>query len=197
MPGFDRFVRVPTELLEALLETPLNGTQWRILFWIIRHTLGWNRSMTSFSWYRIARELALDRGGVVRAGTRLIQSGILAVVGDQVGVQQDHSRWPTLRLAPRDGKAMTDISADTRHRKALTGVPQSADDSHRKRCQESSLFRRAKDRCKDNLKTYKDRPSQKPDDAHRGASTDTSVERRLLAGAAKPIPGKYDRLSQN
>lgn len=196
MPEPHRFVRVPTELLDALLNTPLNGTQWRILFWVIRHTLGWNRDRTPFSWYRIARDLALDRGGVVRTGNRLMQLGVLSIVGNHIGAEQDPAHWQRSRPAPQGHGVMTDVSAEERHRKAVTGIIESDDERHRKRGQASSLFRRAKDRCKDNLKTYRHGHSQQPDDAHRGASVDNSAERRLLAGAAKPIPGKYERISQ-
>ena len=73
----DRFVRLPTELLGALLHARLSGTQWRILLWVIRHTYGWNRSTTAFSWYQIAKELSLDRGGVFRAGKRLLEGAML------------------------------------------------------------------------------------------------------------------------
>lgn len=196
MPASGRFVRVPTELLEALLQTPLNGTQWRIVFWVIRHTFGWNRDMTPFSWYQIARDLALDRGGVVRAGNRLIQFRILSAMRNQVGIQRDPAQWQRVRLEPQGQGAMTDVSADECHRKAMTGIIESDDDRHRKRCQESSLFRRAKDRCKDRLKTYKDKHSQNPDDTHPGPTAAKSAGRRPLAGAARPIPGKYDRISQ-
>jgi hypothetical protein len=53
----DRFVRFPTRSMEAFLSLPLNGTQWRIVLWIIRNTLGWNRSSIPFRWYRLAKEL--------------------------------------------------------------------------------------------------------------------------------------------
>ena len=197
MFGPDRFVRVPTQLLDALLHTPMNGTQWRILFWVIRRTLGWNRDLTPFSWYQIARDLGLDRGGVVRTGNRLTQAGVLSVVGNQIGVGQDPALWQRSRLAPQGG-VMTDVSADDCHRKAMTEIIENADTRHRRRRRESSLFRRAKDSkdSKDRLKTYKDTHSQTPADAHHDPATTQDVERRLLPGAAKPIPGKYERISQ-
>jgi hypothetical protein len=196
MPGPDRFVRVPTELLDALLHTPMNGTQWRILFWVIRRTLGWNRDLTLFSWYQIARDLGLDRGGVVRTGNRLTQAGVLSAVGNQIGVGHDPTLWERSRLAPQ-GSVMTDVNADDCHRKPMTEIIGSDGNRHRKRGQESSLFRRAKDSSKDRLKTCKDMHSRKPQDRHHDPATTDNVERRLLAGAAKPIPGKYDRISQN
>lgn len=178
----DRFIRLPTELLEALLRVPLNGTQWRIVGWVVRHTYGWNRDVVRFSWYRIARDLSIDRGGVVRAGTRLMRSGILCAQGGNVCVQKNDSQWNRRMLSPQGGGAiaMTGVSADGRPRKPMTGDIANDDGRHRKRSPETALSRRVKDSRKDRLKTY--------------------IEMRrasALAGAAKPIPGKYDRLSQN
>jgi len=197
MPGSDRFVRVPTVLLEALLRVPLTGTQWAILCWVIRQTLGWNRDTTPFSWYRIASDLAVDRGGVARVGHRLLCSGILYSDGHQIGIRQDPTEWKGVRLAPQGEEAMTDVTGDGSHRKTMTGIIATDDACLRKRCQESSLSRRAKDSSKDRLKTYKDKHLPKSDDTHHRSGFTDNTERRHLAGAAKPVPGKYDGLSQN
>jgi phage replication O-like protein O len=87
----ERFVRVPTHLLEALLRARLSAAQWGIVLWVIRQTLGWNRNTVPFSWYRMAIELAMDRGGVVRAGHRLLCSRILHLEKDEIGIQR--CRW--------------------------------------------------------------------------------------------------------
>src|SRR5882672_6073138 len=94
----ERFVRLPTALLEALVRVRLSGSQWRIVLWVIRQTLGWNRSTTAFSWYRIARDLALDRGGLLRAGRMLLRSGILYSGGGQLGIQEDSTLWQYPRM---------------------------------------------------------------------------------------------------
>lgn len=128
----DRFVRVPTKLLEALLRARLSGTQWRILLWIIRQTYGWNRESAPFTWYRIARELAISRPAVYRAGLKLVASGVLVTQGKRLAVAGAQRR----------------------------AVPRSnATDAARQRnsCQEATLFRPAKDSSKDELKTYKDK----------------------------------------
>ncbi len=193
----DRFVRVPTVLLEALLRLPLTGTQWRILLWVTRQTLGWNREKTPFSWYRIANDLAIDRGGAVRAGHKLLRSGILYSDGNEVGLQPDPAHWEPATLARKERGAMTGVSDDGSQRKPMTGIIANDDAGQRKRCRESSLFRRAKDSSKERIKKYKDRHSRKNDDARHRSGTTNNGERRHLAGAARPIPGKYDGLSQN
>lgn len=145
MAQLDRFVRIPTELLEALLHARLNGTQCRILLWVIRHTYGWHRRTVVFSWYQIAKALSLDRGGVVRAGNALLQAGILQARDGWLGIQTDRGQWDRGILPPSDDVSQLWISGI----EAMTKIIATDDARHRKRCQESSLFRRAKDSSKD------------------------------------------------
>jgi phage replication O-like protein O len=197
----DGFLRISNALHDALLKLGLTGTQWSILLWALRNTIGWNRDTTRFSWYGIAKELFLDRGGVSRAGNRLLVSKVLFLLDGQLGIEQDHREWDRrLFRSPCDDTRqlwMPGVGDDQRHRKPMTGNIASDDGSHPKRCQQSSLFRRAKDSSKDRLKTYKDRQSPQNDDARYRFGTTANTERRHLAGAAKPIPGKYDGLSQD
>lgn len=81
----ERFVRFPQHLLDTLLPVRLSGLEWRILLWVLRNTLGWNRRLTLFSWYAIAQDLKANRAAVLRAGRRLIQTGILFQDGRRLG----------------------------------------------------------------------------------------------------------------
>ncbi|PWU05837.1 MAG: hypothetical protein C5B51_13645 [Terriglobia bacterium] len=188
----DRFIRLPTPLLEALLRTPLNGVQSRIVLWVIRQTLGWNRDLAPFSWYRIATDLGLDRGGVARAGARLLRSGMLTAQGRQLGIDQDSHRWGPPQESARDKEAMTIIHVDGCHPKAMTDLTATDDDCHQKRCQGSSLFRRAKDSRKDNIKKKRKRDAGATAPGYESGA----LSERHPAGAARPIPGKYEGLSQ-
>jgi len=189
------FVRMPNRLLDGLVGRNFTAVQLRIILWVLRNTTGWNRNSTLFSWYQIAKDMALDRGGVVRTGHRLLEAGILFVEDNRVGIRYDSVRWQCSRLAPPGRGAMTPVSADGRQRRTMTTVSASDDACHRNRCQESSLFRRAKDSSKDRLKTYKDRQSHRAVAPHRGDGDNT--ERTHLAAAVTPNSGKYDGLSQN
>ena len=181
MTASGRFVRVPTDFLETLLRMRLSGTQWAILFWVTRRTLGWNRNTTPFSWYRIAVDLTMDRGGVVRAARHLLRVGALYLAGDEIGLGG-------IDVLPTQAQAMTKLSADGPQRKPMTRVSASDDRNQRTRCQESSFFRRAKDSSKDKLKTYKDR-LREPQEG--------SILDRGIAGSNTPVPLKYERLSQS
>jgi len=197
-PG--RFVRISTGLLEALLRVRLSGTQWRILLWVVRHTYGWNREWTPFTWYRLAKELDMDRAAAFRAGNALIQAQLLMLKQRQLAVQMDDGLWDGRLYRPADDAQqlwMPGINVARKQRRPLPGDNATVAGTQPKRCQEATLFRRAKDSSKDNLKTYKDRYWHKNDGERHPATATDHAERRLLAGAAAPIPGKYDGLSQN
>src|SRR5215471_10446502 len=92
-PQADKFVRLSTELLEALLCSKLTGVQLRVALWVIRNTYGWNRELTPFSWYRIAKDLALNRGSAHRAGKILLKSKLLFFHNGELGIQRDYDLW--------------------------------------------------------------------------------------------------------
>lgn len=197
----DRFVRFPTGLLEALLRTRLSGVQWRILLWVVRYTFGWNRQSTPFTWYRIAQELALNRSAVYRSGQALLAARVLVVYGNQLGVQMDCAEWDIRVSGTPTVTAkqlwMPGMDVAIQRRPAL--LPSNAGVACRQpnRSQEATLSRRAKDSSKERLKTYIRTRSPKSDEIrHRSGSAD-HTERGPLAGAAKPVPGKYDGISQN
>jgi hypothetical protein len=96
----NRFIRIPRDFLETVLQLRLSGLQWAVLCWVIHRTLGLNRNTTPFSWYRIAIELAMDRAGVVRAGHNLLRAGILYLEGNKIGIRRTDVRRS--RLAPDD-----------------------------------------------------------------------------------------------
>ena len=187
MTGPDRFIRLPTEVLEALLLKRLSGAQWRIIFWVIRQTYGWNRSSARFTWYRIAKDVGVSRPALYRAGQSLLAKGVLVLREGQLAIEIDSVADQQLPIPGLDVAAQHHFGCLT----ATTALPGGSG----KRCSPATVFRRAKD-SKDNLKTYKDRHSHRRRGEHplgRGESS----ERQPLVGAADPIPGKYDGLSKN
>jgi phage replication O-like protein O len=194
-PQTERFVRLPTELLEALLSSKLTSVQLRVVLWVIRNTYGWNRELTPFSWYKIAKDLGLNRGSVYRAGETLLKFGVLIRRERRLGMQEDDEEWDRHVRASNDAEGqlwMPAMSVAWEQRRPLSvgNVPVAG--GQPKRCLDATLFRREKD-SKDILKTYKDKPARL--DAHPQLDVAEKTQRQHLAGAAKPIPGKYDRLS--
>src|SRR6266852_2836295 len=102
------FTPVPSEFLDALIRSRLSGGQWRIVCWTLRNTLGWHRASTRFTWYRIAREIKMDRTGVLRAAKCLLDSGLLVMEDGRLSVQTQSAPPP---------KTVTTRIGDARHRK--------------------------------------------------------------------------------
>ena len=196
----DRFVRLSTELLEALLSSRLTGVQMRIILWVIRNTAGWNRGLTRFSWYRIAKKIGGDRAVVWRAGRMLLQARVLFLEDGQLGIQHEDGQWRLPRLAPAGDAArqlwMPEGDVDKEQRQPLLASNATVAAGQRISCPEATVFRRAKDRCKDRLKTHikTGAPSRA---TRQGFRYGAFNERPHPAGAARPIPGKYDRISKD
>ena len=188
------FIRLPRIVLEALLKLPLNGTQWRILFWVIRQTYGWHVNATRFSWYQIAKTLGTDRGGTVRCGNALVSRRILRIDSQRVSLESDSSKWQRA-LRPQE-KTMKFVSDDMDQRKTMQeGI--ACDDTRQPiRGRATALFRRAKERSKEKEKKYRNTRSELPQ-ATRHSLHNGALGRHHASGAARPIPGKYGCLGQN
>ena len=197
--GRNRFLRISNALVEALFRARLSGAQWRVLLWVIRQTHGWNRRSTLFTWYRVAKDVAMDRATAYRSGQALLRAGVLILADAQLGIQEDSENWGggVLSLQAVDARQlwMPGMDVVRAQRKPLSGSNASVGKEQRLRCQETTLFRRAKDSSKDKSKTYKDRRRDADPRHHTARIEDT--ERQHLADATKPLRGKYDRLSQN
>jgi len=195
----DPFVRLSTPLLEAFFAFHLTGVQLRTILWVLRNTDGWNRKLTPFRWRQIANKLGTGPAVVWRAGQRLLQANVLLLEDHQLGIQKDDAQWRIPRRAPAgDGARQftlpgTAVAWEQRPALPVGNAPVAGQQPNR--CLGATLFRRAKDSSKDRLKTYKDR--RKHDATFYRIKPPDDTERRLLAGAATPIPGKYDRLSQD
>jgi phage replication O-like protein O len=153
----DRFVRVPTTLLEALIQARLNGGQFRVLLWVIRQTYGWNRPLTPFTWYRIAKELGTHRPAIYRAGRALLKAGVLITQGQQISIQPDSGSWSgglwSSTSVAGTQLSMTDVDVAGEQRLQVPASNASVSGTPQKRSPQATLFRREKD-IKDSLKTY-------------------------------------------
>jgi phage replication O-like protein O len=194
----ERFVRVPTSFLEALMQARLSGGQYRVLLWVIRQTYGWNRQRTSFTWYGIAQQIGMHRPAAYRAGQTLLKVGILIMQDGHLALQPDCGFWGgglrTFTSVADRQLWMPGIDVAAKQRRPLPGRHASVPRKQPERSLEATLFRPAKD-IKDRSKTYI-KTHRTNDSRHRVGNTG-KTEQRHSAGAAKPIPGKYERLSQD
>lgn len=116
------FSPVANELLDAILQIGFSKTEFHILFWVVRNTFGWHRKLTEFTWYQMAKDCRLSRGGVVTKGNGLVERMVLKIEAEKIGVQKDYEKWKKGEFQPFLGKPITSMSAHKRERKAITGV---------------------------------------------------------------------------
>jgi len=89
---------IANELVEALVRTPLNGSQSRIVWAVIRETYGWNRKLARLSMRRIAAMTGIDRRNVRREVSTLVNAGVIVRRGQngegpQLGIAKDYESW--------------------------------------------------------------------------------------------------------
>jgi phage replication O-like protein O len=122
----DRFVRIPSELLEVLFRAHFSGLQFRIVLWVTRNTFGWNRSSAPFTWYRLAKDLNANRGTVFRAGMRLAERRVIRCASRRVGVEPDLASWVGMPWSARTAAdEQRYISGEGMSEKQPTSLPAS------------------------------------------------------------------------
>jgi phage replication O-like protein O len=178
------FVRLSNQLLGGLLVAPLTAVQLRVALWVLRQTVGWNRPLTKFTWYGIAKDLCLDRAGVLRAGRTLLDGQLLYAESGRIGIEPNPVRWNIRRRL-----RVTGITDDVRPRFTMTRNSEPDVPGQPPRGPGAPLCRRAIDTPKHQKPIHQDR--------QRGAQKRNFRGWRISAGAAEPIPNKYERLSED
>ena len=103
------YVRIANELFEQIYQIPLNGSQFRIIFFIMRNTYGFNRKSWKMSAGYISRGTGLHIRTVKRELRRLEELGILTVkhkgegtISD-VGINKKYADWKCNRWSTDHG----------------------------------------------------------------------------------------------
>lgn len=84
----DTFLPVSLRFLDALVRFRLSGIQCRILLKVLLDTYRCKRRAVPFSWYAMARDLAVDRANLYRAGRLLLRRGLIFVDGAKIGLER-------------------------------------------------------------------------------------------------------------
>ena len=75
----ESFIKIPTDIMEALYSANLTKNQLRILLYIIRKTIGWRKKWDSVSIAQAAKELGARKQSLLAAVSELEARGIVAV----------------------------------------------------------------------------------------------------------------------
>jgi DNA-directed RNA polymerase specialized sigma24 family protein len=81
-------VTLPASLLDRLISLRLSGIQWRMFFKILMNTSHRKQRLVPFTWQALARNLAVDRSHLSRAGGSLVRQRLVVVDGGKIGVNR-------------------------------------------------------------------------------------------------------------
>ncbi len=91
------YTKIPNNILRAIYRSPFNGTEIRVIFFVIRMTNGWHKENKLLSYGYIAREASLDKRNVRRAINILIQSKVIVKSKDgrknKLALNQNYPTW--------------------------------------------------------------------------------------------------------
>lgn len=93
-PQPDKYVRLSTELLEAIYQRAWSVRQLRVALWVIRKSYGWNRKWApAMSARQIGKEVGMDFSNAARAVAGLVRAGVLKRDGDRFYLIKDYEKW--------------------------------------------------------------------------------------------------------
>ena len=78
----DGYTSIANELLEQFMRLPLNGTQWRIIWTVLRYTYGFHKKSHELSVGFFEKSTSCQRKQIQRELNRLIEMKVLTVEGE-------------------------------------------------------------------------------------------------------------------
>lgn len=106
------FTAIANEIMEKLYSIPLSGSEYRILFCIIRKTYGWNKKVDKISLSQLVTETKLSRKGVCESINKLVTKRLLFRDRkwiNEYAFNKNYEQWVvTERLMGSYGKVIKD-----------------------------------------------------------------------------------------
>lgn len=100
----DGYTRIANKLMEAIFKTSFNGSQFRVLFCLIRNTYGYGRKECDFSNGYVARATGIDKKNVAAVVKSLEDGNVLittqkATFGTprKVTINKDFEKWTVIQ----------------------------------------------------------------------------------------------------
>jgi len=138
------YVRIPHELLNAMLATEFTGREFRIILAVIRYSMGWHKEEAHLTQKQIQQITGLSQRTISDCLRRLAIKNILTVVGtDTYMLQKDYTRW---QIDQRRYKPLTEgiVSSYRKQAQDLAKATQNSTESdvnfYRKQCKDAESF---------------------------------------------------------
>lgn len=114
----DSYTKLFNPILEALIKKDFSGREYRVIFFIIRSTYGWNKKKFPLSKSYIAEGTGIDRRKVGTIIKRLVERNVLIDYGTDkksrckvYGLNKKYSQWDNPMCAENDTVVYGDICA--------------------------------------------------------------------------------------
>lgn len=126
----DGFTRIANEILEAIITSPFNATQQKIILLLLRRSYGFNRKSCQLSISFIEKATGLSGRGIRTELNALIKTGVIDVTCEptfntprELSFQKDYSKWS---VAPQENCSSTENNSSTEEAQQQSGttVPQ-------------------------------------------------------------------------
>lgn len=124
------YTAIANELLEHIVQTKLNGTQFRVLLFVIRRTYGFQQKTAKMSLSFIANGVGIHRNSVHTTLKQLEAMQIItithkaATTPQEIAVEKDYQKWITAKSAVHKS---VDSAANRSVDSNDTAVPESID----------------------------------------------------------------------
>ena len=107
MPHLEKgYTQIANGLLDDLARAQLSGSEFRVVLAVVRLTYGFSVSTRRITAGQLMRATGIDRRGVRRAVSRLVERGILRKAGPYFepvyGIQKYAARWEAPGGASRE-----------------------------------------------------------------------------------------------
>lgn len=87
------FMRLATELVEAMAKVSLNGNEHRIIFAVWRKTYCWNKKEDWISLSQLEQLTGMNRAAVCRALKSLVSKMILLKASGKISFNKHYNQW--------------------------------------------------------------------------------------------------------
>lgn len=96
----DKFIKVPTDMLEAMYSARFTGGQYKAIMYIIRKTYGWNKTKDKISVTRMAAETGVSKRAMINIVNQLEELNVLKVEKTTAGKPNILSLKPVKQWTP-------------------------------------------------------------------------------------------------
>jgi len=101
------YTKISNNVLRAIYRSPFNGTEIRVIIFVIRMTSGWHKESKLLSYGYIAKETNLNKRNVKRAINLLIQAKVIIKSKDgrknKLALNQNLTTWQLWKTSDIEG----------------------------------------------------------------------------------------------